>query len=66
MTHYLHRFLFIAILGLLSCLLAQNLFAATSGHESELTETERDDLVARYLMHSVNDPDTVLADAIAE
>lgn len=45
---------------------AITLFAATSGHESELTESERDDLVARYLMHSVNDPDTVLADAIAE
>ena len=45
---------------------AITLFAATSGHESELTPAEQEALVARYLMHSVGDAETVLADIVGE
>lgn len=41
---------------------AITLYAATAGHESELSTGEREALVARYLMHSVGDAETVLAD----
>ena len=45
---------------------AITLFAATAGHESELTPAEQEVLVARYLMHSVGDAETVLADIVGE
>lgn len=41
---------------------AITLHAATEGHQSELSEAEREVLIARYLMHSVGDAETVLAD----
>lgn len=44
---------------------AITLFAATSGHASELSHDERERLVARYLMHSIGDAEAILADAIS-